>query len=118
MYTLGGGIAIEYGPDEASGVRTIRRGRRPVADLGGTLPEHTRAASEPSLGLQVVLLAVEQQLTISALHNGTETIPTSVATSSATALGPPLDVWLGLDMNVVFDSSGAYLLHLRLAGCG
>ena len=42
----GGGVAIEYGPDEASGVGSVAAGRRPLDALGGALPEHTRAGAE------------------------------------------------------------------------
>ena len=113
----GGGVSIEYGPDDGSGVSSVRVGRRPLDALGGTLPEHVRAAAEPRLGLNITLLATDDGLSISAQHNGTEMIPPSVAASTAAILGPPLDVWLGVEMRVDVDEvSGEASMHLSLAG--
>jgi hypothetical protein len=115
--SAGGGVSIEYGPDEVSGIGSVRAGRRRYAALDGALPQHLRAASEEAIGLNVTLLGLEEGLSMSALHNGTETISQSVALSSSATLGPPLDVWLGLEMRVYSDrETSAFYANISLAG--
>ena len=67
---------------------------------GGGDPAFGGASAVAFLGLNVSLLASADTLSVSARHNGSEAIPADVAASGAAAVGPPLDVWLGLHVSV------------------
>ena len=113
--TLGAGISIEYGPDDASGMDSIQveaspgdstgTRRRPFHELNGALTEHVLAGTQDlyTLGLNVTILANDTGITTSVLHNGTELVPDTVSQASAAIIGPALDVWLGIDLSVTTD---------------
>lgn len=124
-----GGVSIEYGPEPTGTARshedsiacadgTTWTAADPGTTDGDTVSEDNVAA-EIGAGINVSLLASAAELVVNVEHNGSTVIEPSTASQSASAIGPPLDVWLGLHA-VIFvlselDSQRVFL-NLTLGG--
>lgn len=115
-----GGLSIEYGPEGAE-LDVLDGDSRADACEDGTLRHRpwaahgtARDADEAALGLNISLFASKLELRPSAQHNGSDLLGTALVDAIATELGPPLDVWLGLQISV-FADPGTHATSLNIS---